>query len=220
MKRDRNNKERRKVVVRGKGKTYTRTMLVNAARDIGKRESLHQIKLEQANHQPSTMSKMLAKAKSGLKGVLPNRNVGALHSLHPWQEHHTEGVKTGESQLGGVQKFYGSSGPGSDHSLYALAVGARRDHNMPAYQKTITAHGGSREQAERRQLAGELEASFAQPHASFLREPTTARGSSQNWSSGIPIGRSPINNITRQLAAAFGGAQVSHVPQNHKKWVR
>lgn len=86
MKRDMNNKERRKVVVRGKKKTYTRTMLVKTAQDIGRRESLHQIKLEQANHQPSTMSKLLAKAKSGLKGVLPNRNVGALHATNPWIE--------------------------------------------------------------------------------------------------------------------------------------
>jgi hypothetical protein len=209
MKRDMNNKERRKVVVRGKKKTYTRTMLVKTAQDIGRRESLHQIKLEQANHQPSTMSKLLAKAKSGIKGVLPNRNVGALHALHPGQEGHA----------GLVANFSGTS-----PYLVAHYTGAAK--NFLAAEIRSTA--GSQGYAESRRKLGREANLYGDGHdwdgPQFLVPQRTSRGTPLSpyvpaTEDGELIHHNPANEIVRNLSRAFGG-QVAHVSQNHKKWVR
>jgi len=215
MKRDMNNKERRKVVVRGKKKTYTRTMLVKTAQDIGRRESLHQIKLEQANHQPSTMSKLLAKAKSGLKGVLPNRNVGALHSLHPRQEHHTEGVDTRNSQLGGVQKFYGSAGPGSDHSLYAHLIGMVRDTEKAAVGHRAFAGGEMHAMARRdAALTGAVYANGSYTDGVGFRLPNHE---DINYFLAQPHYRRDHDGGLRDK---YGDSNVTRVPQNPNRWVR
>lgn len=218
MKRDMNNKERRKVVVRGKKKTYTRTMLVKTAQSIGRRESLHQIKLEQANHQPSTMSKLLEKAKSGIKGVLPNRNVGALHSLHPWQEHHTANVETRNSQLGGVQKFYGSSGPGSDHSLFAHMVGRTRDIER-AYMEPMQGNPRlTHQHAQLRMAAGHDAMESANRHlgsdpSQFSRE----FGAHMHV---LSTGAATYGGVHSAMLNRYGLENVTEVPQDHKKWVR
>ena len=212
MKRDMNNKERRKVVVRGKKKTYTRTMLVKTAQDIGRRESLHQIKLEQANHQPSTMSRLLAKAKSGIKGVLPNRNVGALHALHPWQEHHTKDVDARNSQLGGVQKFYGTSGPGSDHSLFAHMVGASRNRYQSTQDREVDS--GTYEHARSRREQGSMAATWA-PYAYPHGHGEHALGMDDN----LYVHREAVNTHGRDLASVFQ-SQVQYMGRNPTKWVR
>lgn len=221
MKRDMNNKERRKVVVRGKKKTYTRTMLVKTAQSIGRRESLHQIKLEQANHQPSTMSKLLEKAKSGIKGVLPNRNVGALHSLHPWQEHHTANVETRNSQLGGVQKFYGSSGPGSDHSLLAHMVGRMRDIER-AYMEPMQGNPRlTHQHAELRRRAAETGFYNAMLDApSAANRPPTHQSNVDAHLYDISHGSAVYGGVYRELLRRHGSENVSTVPQDEMKWVR
>lgn len=48
-----------------------------------------------------------------------------LNSLNPWEAHHTELVK------GPFPKSSGSSGPGSDHSWLALAIGGMRQNRPP-----------------------------------------------------------------------------------------
>lgn len=215
MKRDMNNKERRKVVVRGKKKTYTRTMLVKTAQDIGRRESLHQIKLEQANHQPSTMSKLLAKAKSGLKGVLPNRNVGALHALHPWQEHHLGTRGSAESGYRDRKADPGVPGPGSDHSLYAHLVGMVRDT-----EKATVGH--------RAFAGGEMHAMARRDAA--LSGAVYANGSYTDGAGSRLPNHEDINSFLTQphyrrdhdggLRDKYGDSNVTQVPQNPNRWVR
>jgi len=225
MKRDMNNKERRKVVVRGKKKTYTRTMLVKTAQDIGRRESLHQIKLEQANHQPSTMSRLLAKAKSGIKGVLPNRNVGALHALHPWQEHHLGTRDSADSGYRNRKADPGVPSPGSDHSLTALLAGAARGYSQPQEPAEHLTYEHAR---ERREMA---------PTPYFVNRAQSGTRVEGDGPSPMPF-RTPLHRnlvgnfanegsydvlnsqrgVNKAVASLFGKATV--VRQNPKKWVR
>jgi len=219
MKRDMNNKERRKIVVRGKKKTYTRTMLVKTAQDIGRRESLHQIKLEQANHQPSTMSKLLAKAKSGIRGVLPNRNVGALHSLHPWQEHHTGTRGSGDSGYRDRKADPGVPSPGSDHSLFAHLVGTMRDESKPRFDvpnenaRLLRAHARSRRATG---VSAGMEAQtgrYARPGSPNADDFDFYRH--DPWRTAAHMG-----GISGSLMRRYGRDNVTRVPQNPNRWVR
>ena len=110
-------------------KTGTRSYWVRA-QAIGRKESLRQGKLESnGNRNPSMGQRILHK----ITGLLPGKKQGqVLNSMHPWEPHHTEHVRTtfgvhGEpSAIGGKSALYGSSGPGSDHSFRAILTGAAR----------------------------------------------------------------------------------------------
>jgi len=215
---------RKRITVRGKKKTYQRTVMVKAEQAQGARAPAG----HGANKAPTTEQHMLGK----LTGLFSRKqNARALKAMNPWEPRHTWGVRTDRSLLGDTQMYYGTSGPGSDHSLLAHAVGTVREREAAVFQRghnratdqisgTEERYSGSTAHAGHRRFAAEAAGNYARPTTSFLTPPTTSRGSPRLYPGDIPIGRSPINVMTRQIAAAFGGAQVSHVAQNHKKWVR
>lgn len=72
-----------------------------------------------------------------------------LNSLNPWAARHTGQVSTDKSKLGDKAKFYGNSGPGSDHSWFAHQVGAMRavtkmDSDPQAHLVGTSDHAGRR----------------------------------------------------------------------------
>lgn len=199
MKKSNSGLVRKKVTVKSKkGRTYVRSMMV-AARDIGKRESAHQLKLEMANREPSQMQKMLAKAKS----LLPKRNrptTGALHSMHPDAPRHGNTWK-------------GTSGPGSDHSWFALAAGAMRKHTNASRLGDGSAQSRADNGynataivgAEYKNTVGSIGHAAAVQHT--MRYANQTQG--DHWG----------GNRRQELISAFK-APVEHVPQNARKWVR
>jgi hypothetical protein len=141
------------------------------------------------------------------------RRAGKLHSLNPWETRHTELVK------GPFPKSSGSSGPGSDHSMFALLVGRNKDlaRGNYAYSEpdSFTA-----QHAEWRRRAGETAVRnttstisghniYANMYNARLLPTTELRGPFAN------AGNARVASISR----AFGG-QVSAVRQNSRKWVR
>jgi hypothetical protein len=133
-----------------------------------------------------------------------------LNSLNPWEAHHTALVK------GPFPKSSGSSGPGSDHSWFAHAVGAHRDRTKHLFEtgtesytaQAARARRGGGESASAQYANGwgfgsEHEAISRAHYVNSTRDPELVRVHS---ATGIWRGHHQEN--------------VEHVPQNPNKWVR
>lgn len=199
MKKSNSGLTRKKITVRSKkGKTYQRSVMVATARDIGKRESLHQIHLEAANKVPSQMQQMLSKAKSMLRGKKPS--TGALHQLHPDAPRHGNTWK-------------GASGPGSDHSWFALAAGAMRNRT----NASRLGDGSAQSRRDNGYNATAIVGAEHQNATSTIGHAAAVQHTMRyaNQTQGDHWG----GNRRQELISAFK-APVEHVPQNSRKWVR
>lgn len=134
-----------------------------------------------------------------------------LAALNPWSPSHTAHVST-DSVLGDRAKFYGSAGPGSDHSWLALAIGAQKSRRIAAHE----AHSGAD--------------SFTAQHAADRR--TAAIGTALDFTvfggnasaRADWVGRAHTgsykHNWTRSFADRYGRENVHDVHQDPRKWTR
>lgn len=155
---------------------------------------------------------------------------GKLHALNPWEQRHTEHVKTGgpEQPMG---KFSGSSGPGSDHSWIALLVGHGKQRstvhreagpNTPDHRahSTLLPMVGesdvftSKHAAIRRQIGErgvDSSSRFHRASTERLLNPTTDYGHNE-------LGRSHYQR--NDLIERYGRENIHEVHQDPRKWVR
>lgn len=135
---------------------------------------------------------------------------GKLHALNPWEQRHTEHVST-NSALGERAKMYGSSGPGSDHSAFALAVGARRGLISWSEQRGLSerAVGG-----HNHAIARARSAMRASEEVGWQQR---ANGASPSWLINATHGaeRTPAAERITELSTAFGVPK-SHVRRNYQ----
>lgn len=137
---------RKKITVKSKkGKTYQRSVMVKADKAAACKAAALNSLTTAGNREPTTAQKLLAR----VTGVFSKKKqAGVLHSMHPEQEHHFDTHTLSKRD----DKY--TPGPGSDHSLLALAVGSyarkykyRRDDNegrdTAANAKLIRHHLGA-----------------------------------------------------------------------------
>jgi hypothetical protein len=214
-------KVRRAITVKGKHGTYTAHRLVAA--DANHAETTEHRALKQ---QSSLLGRYLRTA--GLVVTLGSRAVvAAIHKRHsglqamnPWEAHHTKDVDTRNSQLGGMQKFYGTSGPGSDHSLFAHMVGHLRDYERLYLESLREVPKGTREHALARQDAASSAVGIARMDVpANPREPPTHQRDfdATLWANSTGAATSGVYST---LLRNHGLSNVSQVPQNPNKWVR
>lgn len=136
---------------------------------------------------------------------------GKLNALNPWQQHHTEHVK------GDFPKSQGSSGPGSDHSWFALSVAAMKQQHA-SYRDTRGGHDStwdalSRDHAEHRQQralsvvhAVEARTGSPEPGSQHIRSyVATAHGAAPI--PGMLSGHNRAEQRRVHLSQAFGVGQ-------------
>lgn len=132
---------------------------------------------------------------------------GKLNALNPWEQRHMEHVST-NSALGERARAYGSSGPGSDHSLFASLIGAHK-------QRASVAHQNS--ELFRRMEAGQIRDSRALARQRVLTGAHMAAVVDRALGAGGVLFDPPSRRIAakdrvQNLAAAFGVDNVEHVP--------
>lgn len=140
---------------------------------------------------------------------------GKLNALNPWDIQHTEHVKT-NSALGARAKAYGSSGPGSDHSWLALAVGAQRsrehatkENNDPFMESFTRSHASMRRMTGKdvTQTSWHSQEGMEKAESVFRAHEGRAPGTfTRHWSAG--------------LGERYGAANIHEVHQDPRRWVR
>lgn len=195
---------KKKITVRGKKKTYQRTVMVRSDKAPVHAHRAMQSLVTPGNYEPS----MAQRALAHVTGIFQRKQqAGVLNSMHPWQDHHL-GPDTG-SMLGvrSQQNDRYMPGPGSDHSFFAHRVGSARGSEQARYE---TGWYGGRYKADG---PGTEAHAKARAYGGRMAGVTAA-------SAPIIPERRYANARVSDLAKAFGGAVVSSVRQNSRKWVR
>jgi len=134
-----------------------------------------------------------------------------LNSLNPWEAHHVEGVNT-NTKLGERQKTYGSSGPGSDHSLHAITAGLLRNSALIFHARGMTgSQQDARRDAAHRRTVGE----WAALHNRV--EGVSPREGLAHWVGGARAAGAMARD---DLIARHGRENVHEVYQDPRKHVR
>ncbi len=133
-----------------------------------------------------------------------------LNAMNPWEPHHVQHVNTTNSKLGTAAKAYGSSGPGSDHSWLAIAVGMERqrrahsDGHLPESATAGQIHAGLR------RMNGENSAA----HIGHI-----PRAAASSWINDLNKSSGP-RHFPSDMVSPHGPDHAYRVPQDPRKHVR
>jgi hypothetical protein len=134
-----------------------------------------------------------------------------LHALNPWETHHVANVDTSKSSLGHKAQAYGSSGPGSTHSAFALIIGAMKSHYAAKHRHDSYTQ---RAAAERRFTGRRLGFGIAyQPNdAETAHDIAVAHG----------VNRQETNRVhwSHNFQNRYGESNIHEVHQDPRKWIR
>lgn len=143
----------------------------------------------------------------------PTTKRSGLHSLNPWEQHHTEHANKNSALPADRAKLYGSSGPGSSHSWLALAVGAskqreqaRRESSNPFADFGTAEHASARRWAGVRTSDQSRELDHYMSRSAALETAHSTGSRVREWREG--------------LHSRYGGTNIHEVHQDPRKWVR
>lgn len=140
---------------------------------------------------------------------------GKLNALNPWEQRHMEHVST-NSALGERARAYGSSGPGSTHSLLAYMAGAQRQIEKARWERAKNIEERDHRSAFVRRQAGQE----ALSRAALLQSNYRHRPEIANTFALTSAYHYTTEHSRDMLAANHGEHNIYEVHQDPRKWVR
>lgn len=168
-----------------------------------------------------TRKKVKVRSKSGkvyqrsmlVRSAKPVNSRGKLHSLNPWEARHVDHVSTNSVLPADRARLYGSSGPGSDHSAFALATGHYKQQSRAHFERGHIPEFGTSGHGSIRRDAGSAAAAAAL--GQFYTAQFNTRPASVMLGRVFGTPHQPSSQRISEIAGAFG-VPSSHVRRNYK----